>query len=421
MSRIYRNRSRLNSIRFGTGRLIAFVLVFALLVGIPSILTNKAYAAPEMPVFYTSSSDIQDAKEEKEETEEALAQANSKIDALSGDIGEISAELEKLKGLSEEQHAQYLEIAEQLAAALLAKKAALNIYLETQETLKVKKSEFSERISVMFEFQNKSTLEILLESDSLAGFFTNMQIIELIGDSDNQIIEEMQAAMEDAQLKSDYALQESEEMQTVADTKQAELEELEAMIGKTEETLRIKQKELDDWQKKQDELEAESERIDAEIARLQSALYSGNNGGTSPYSGTMTWPYPGDYTIYSPYGWRYHPIWKVNRFHYGVDLGGVLGNPIVAAADGTVILVSAPWSGQNSGGTGYGNYVVIDHGGGVSTLYAHCKSIEVSVGDWVVAGQTIALCGSTGDSTGAHLHFEVRVNGSKVNPADYIT
>ncbi len=421
MHRIGRNRSGFIGKSFGTGRLIAFVLLFALITGIPLWIPDKAFAASRPPAFYTSSSDIQEAKEEKEETEEALAQANDKIDALSGDLSEISAELEKLKGLSEEQHAQYLEIAEQLAAALIAKKNALNTYLETQDTLAVKKAEFSERISVMFEFQNKSTLEILLESDSLAGFFTNMEIIELIGDSDQQIMEEMQAAVDDAQLKSDYALQEAEEMQTVADEKQAELEELEAMIGKTEETLRTKQAELDEWKKKEDALEAESERIDAEIASLQAALYSNNTVTTSPYSGAMTWPYPGDYTIYSAYGWRYHPIWRVNRFHYGVDLGGTLGNAIVAADNGTVILVSAPWSGQNSGGSGYGNYVVIDHGGGVSTLYAHCKSIAVSVGDSVVAGQTVAYCGSTGDSTGAHVHFEVRVNGSKVNPANYIT
>ena len=118
---------------------------------------------------------------------------------------------------------------------------------------------------------------------------------------------------------------------------------------------------------------------------------------------------------------RMHPIYRVMKMHTGVDLGGSYGNPIVAAADGTVIKVDTPVPGKNKGGTNFGNYVVIDNGGGISTLYAHCKDVYVAVGDTVTAGQKIAACGSTGTSTGAHLHFEVRLNGTPVNPVPYIT
>ena len=105
----------------------------------------------------------------------------------------------------------------------------------------------------------------------------------------------------------------------------------------------------------------------------------------------------------------------------GVDLGGEYGNPIVAAADGTVIKVEEPVEGQNTGSINYGNYCVIDHGNGICTLYGHCRDVYVSVGDYVVAGQTIAECGSTGTSSSPHVHFEVRVNGQKVDPVPYIT
>ena len=406
--------------RSGLTAFLSVLLVFSLLAGTFTLYSNKVNAAVGISDPYSKSEDIKEAKQEKKDTEEEIAEAKSKIMALSGELSELKGELKELQDLNDAQRAQYITIAEELAAALLAKNDALAMYLEAQETLELKNLEYSERISVMFEFQNKSTQEILLESDNLAGFFTNLEIVELIADSDHQIMEEMKAALDDAQLKSDYALQEAEDMQAIADQKRAELLELEAMIGKTEDTLKQKKTELSKWEKKQDDLEAESKKLDDEIARLQRELYNGGSGGNPP-NGKFTWPYPGDYKIYSPYGMRFHPVYKVNKMHWGVDLGGSYGNPIVAAADGTVILVYAPWSGQNKGGTNYGNYLVIDHGGGVSTLYAHCKYVDVQVGDKVVAGQAVARCGSTGTSTGPHLHFEVRVNGSKVNPANYIT
>jgi len=399
---------------------ILAVLLFVLFAW----LSSPVSASPaRITTYFTPAQDIEDAKKDKKETEEAIDEAENKIEKLADEVEALTGELAVLNGLSEEQMTQYLELTEDLAAALIAKKAAIVVYLDSQETLKIKTAEYSARISVMFEFQNKSTLEIMLESDNLAGFFTNLEIIELIGDSDKQTMEEMQATLDDAQLKSEYALQEAIDMQEVADAKEAELKELEALIGTTQDTLDEKQAELSEWEEKEKELEQASAELDDEIQDLQNKLYAGNTSKntTPPPQGTMTWPYPGDYRIYSAYGMRYHPVYKVNKMHWGVDLGGSYGNPIVAAANGTVLKVDTPVSGQNTGGKNYGNYVVIDHGGGVSTLYAHCKTVSVSVGDSVVAGQTIAACGSTGTSTGPHVHFEVRVNGSKVNPADYIT
>lgn len=415
------------SIKKSMIRSVSIVLVTALLcVGSQSVKTLEA--VPVNPFLtYTPQQDIDEARRDRDEARQAAEEASEMIDQLSEEREHLTGELSKLQGLSDEQMAQYELIAQQYAAALIAKQEALDAYITSQEALEQKRLQYSERISIMFEYQNKSTLEILLESDSLAGFFTNIEIIALIGDADQQIMDEMQIALDDAELQTEIALQEAEDMQTIAEEKQAQLAELEARIGVTQDALDLAESQLSSWQQKEDEFLDEAERLDDEIARLQRQLdqsrnpSSGGSGTTSPApSGTMTWPYPGDYTVYSPFGNRYHPVYHVYKMHWGVDLGGVYGNPIVAAADGTVILVSEPVEGQNTGGTNYGNYCVIDHGDGISTLYGHCRDVYVHTGDTVTAGQTIAECGSTGTSTGAHVHFEVRVNGTKVDPLPYI-
>lgn len=418
--------------------------------------------------YNASEDDVEQARRDRDEAKRKAEEAADKIRDLKGERSELSGELAELKNLSDAQLAQYEEIAEEYAAALIAKRDALDTYIKSQENLEAKRKQYSERISIMFAYENKSTLEILLSSKSIAGFFTNLELISLIGDADRQMIDQLTIAMDDAELKSQVALQEAKDMEAIAEEKQAELKELRERIGVTEEALDRKNSQLSTWQQREDAFLEEANRMDDEIRRLQRELEEqrrrqatptpgssgggnsggGNSGGGSSGGGNsgggnsgggnggggnsgggsttkprmkMGWPYPGDYTIYSPYGMRFHPIYKVYKMHWGVDLGGEYGNPIVAAASGTVIKVEEPVEGQNTGGSNYGNYCVIDHGNGVSTAYAHCRDVYVHVGDTVKAGQTIAECGSTGASTGPHLHFEVRVDGEKVDPAPYIT
>ena len=155
------------------------------------------------------------------------------------------------------------------------------------------------------------------------------------------------------------------------------------------------------------ELMATSERITDMIRNLE-------NGGTissaSRGSGSFVWPIYGEIT--SPFGWRTHPIFGTQKFHSGLDIAADYGDPIVAANSGTVIY--ADWMG------GYGNAVMIDHGGGLVTLYGHNSSLAVYNGQQVAKGQTIAYAGSTGYSTGPHCHFEVRIHGEVTDPMDYL-
>ena len=154
-----------------------------------------------------------------------------------------------------------------------------------------------------------------------------------------------------------------------------------------------------------EEIVAASKEIE-KLIRQSRYHYSGPTTG----SGGMIWPIEGEIT--SPFGWHVHPITGDARFHSGIDIGGDYGDPIRAAAAGQVIY--AGWI------SGYGYAVIIDHGGGISTLYGHNESLAVSEGQMVAQGQVIAYCGSTGNSTGPHCHFEVREGGEPVEPLGYL-
>ena len=165
------------------------------------------------------------------------------------------------------------------------------------------------------------------------------------------------------------------------------------------------------------ESEAEYDRISNEMQDVSNQIaalsaQSAASGGV-PYSGTFVWPTPSCTTTSSVYGYRVHPIYGTVKFHAGEDIPASYGAEILAAASGTV--TTAGWV------SGYGNYTVIDHGGGTMTAYGHQSSILVSVGQYVEQGQVIGYVGSTGNSTGPHLHFEVYQNGSTVDPKSFFS
>ena len=444
--------------------------VFALSVSFAGNIIAGGADTSVVEILKVDQEDIDQAKQDRDEAEAQAAEAAAMVSSLKSQKSSLSGELAALNEANEEQKAQYELICSQLEAALEAKAQALDDYIQAEENLEAQQLLFSERVSAMFEYQNKSTLEVLLESDNIAGFFTNMEIITLIADADAQAIDQMQIALDDAELQKEIKLQEAEDMQAIADQKQAELDELEELIATTEDTLSYVSSQLSTWEQQEDELEAYAASLNDQILALQSEYNtqqaaqqpaqpassgdsgsgsgstsdsgssSGDSGSSSSDSGSssssgggssapsnpsspsisvsLQWPASG--YISSPFGYRYHPVYGTYKFHSGIDIACGYGSAICAAASGTVIYVTEPVEGCNTGGSGYGNYCIIDHGDGVTTLYAHARDIYVSVGDYVSAGQQIGEVGSTGTSTGAHLHFEVRVNGTQYNPEDYL-
>lgn len=416
----------------------------ALLLCRPVCASNDVFVRASM-FRYDTAEELEARRAEREQAAANAQAAANMVASLASERNALSGELAELNALSEEQMAQYEVIAAQLAAALVAKAEALDAYIQAQENLEATELMFQERLSVMFEYQNKSTLEVLLESDSLAGFFTNMEIITLISDADAQAVDQMEIALQNAEMQRELALAQADEMQAIADEKQAQLDELEARIGETTAALEDISCELDSWTAQENTLEALAAQLDAQIANLQaqydaeqaapttiattetseSALESAVSGTPTPAptsnaSGvSLQWP-TWCHTITSYFGNRVHPIYGTTRFHSGIDIGAGFGDTIMAAASGTVIYVETPVPGQSWGGSGYGNYFIIDHGNGVSTLYAHCTSVYVSNGQSVSQGEAVGTVGSTGGSTGSHLHFEVRINGNRVDPLSYL-
>ncbi|RGC63552.1 metalloendopeptidase [Agathobaculum butyriciproducens] len=280
-----------------------------------------------------------------------------------------------------------------------------------------------------------SYLEVLLNASNFSDLLSRLEIVSAIMDDNKKIVAEYTAAKEDIQQKRDDLQATQDEQVQYQENLKYKAEELKS----SEEQQKALQKSLQAYQKEQ---KAEYERITSEMdtvsdqiaeqsrkeaaAAAAAAAAAKKKGGSSSSSsgssagnlssatltsGTFTWPLPGYTNNSSAYGWRVHPIYGTRKFHKGEDIPAPTGTPIVAAASGTV--TTAGWV------SGYGNYTVINHGGGVMTAYGHQSAIHVSVGQRVTAGQTIGLVGSTGNSTGPHLHFEVYVNGSTRNPMSY--
>ncbi len=358
---------------------------------------------------------IADLNKKQESISQNLAKLKKEKEALKSEKSQLEGELAWLNSRTQAEQDKYKLLIDDMNLAYEEMEKSIQKALDAASFLEAKEEEFRDRLRVMFENSKKNSLELILESRNVTELFTNIQLIGIIAENDRRTVEELAAAKDDADLKSTEALLYYEEMQVYTAQKKKEIEDLRDNLAQTGKDLEETNRELTRAEKEEKALQAESAKIEADIKKLQtSAAY---------YGGTMIWPTPG-YTGINPgngFGMRLHPIYNYERMHSGIDINAPFDSKIVAVAEGKVILVRTipgynAVSGNNTGGSGYGNYIIVDHGGGISTLYAHCKLLKVRVGDSVKTGQWIAVTGSTGVSTGAHLHFEVRENGTPVQP-----
>ncbi|MCL2084043.1 MAG: peptidoglycan DD-metalloendopeptidase family protein [Oscillospiraceae bacterium] len=268
-----------------------------------------------------------------------------------------------------------------------------------------KEERFRTRIRAMEEMGAPSYVGVLMESTSFSDLLGRVSIVNEIAENDRKIMEELRVAREKI-AEARYQLESEKDEQQAAKKLLAEshafllrkYKEMDDMIASIEAEQKAYEQMYKDAQAEEEKFNNEIKKIMEEQAR-KNAVYIG---------GGMNWPVPGHTTITSGYGMRKHPVYKTNRMHTGIDISAPKGAKIVAANDGTVIL--STYNG------GYGNCVVIDHGGGISTLYGHASKLLVKKGQKVKRGETIALIGSTGVSTGNHLHFEISEKGVHKNP-----
>ena len=354
-----------------------------------------------------------------------LAMADA-LDDKYGELRDLQKEIDQYKALissrkkaetSVLQELEYLEkqmtLAEKELAYINTRMTYLSkdiaettVAVETiQEQLASQKAAFEARLTSIYKAGSISYLEVLLQSESLSDFLSRIHYLKEIAEQDTALIEEYNAGRvllleKKAGLEANLADMESQK-------RSYEDKRYEVASRSQDRERYLAQVQTDKKQLEHllDEMEAQSKALEEEIRKLQA------ENPLEARELSMVWPASGGW-ISSYYGWRPHPVLGGNRFHHGIDYAANSNSPILAAESGVVLL-----AGSNGG---YGLCVIIDHGGGVSTLYGHANKVLVTKGQHVIRGEKVALVGSTGVSNGPHLHFEVRVNGETQNPLAWL-
>jgi murein DD-endopeptidase MepM/ murein hydrolase activator NlpD len=374
--------------------------------------------------------DLNQVKDEKNQVRNQLTQIDQDLNAKLNELSAVENQLSKTQADLNHTKNELASTEENLGktqADLEKLRADLE---EAEQNAKKQESMNADRLRAMYMNSNASYLELLLESKSLNDLLNRADMITQMITYDRQVFDELVEYRDDVNKKKIACEEQEKQIQQYKadienkkaslEQKEKEIQDEKAKIAQQHQEIQAAQNEKENLmsqlskeesaiRKELDELERQSKELEKKIKQLTS-----QSSGTKYGGGIMTWPAPGYYTITSPFGWRIHPITHDKRYHTGIDISGAGINKTkaIAAADGTVIMA------QRYGG--YGNAVIIDHGGGITTLYGHGSSLKVSVGQKVKKGDTVLLIGSTGNSTGPHLHFEVRKNGTPVNPMSYL-
>lgn len=346
---------------------------------------------------------LTNVKELKKELENSKADLANYVTQLDADLSDIQAKINELKTLIEEKEGQIEEKTKELEDALEVQKAQY-------EAMK-------SRIKFMYEKGDMLYMELVFVADSFGEMLNKADYIEMLSSYDRKMLDEYVAYAEYVALCKEGL----EEEKNVLDEARAAVEEEEAALN---ELISTKEQEMykmsSDIQSKEAairEYEAEIASQNETIKALEAAVAEerkrlAEEQGRKYDGGMFTWPAPSYTRISDEYGNRQHPILGIQQFHNGLDMAAPGGSAILAAYDGKV--VAATYSNS------MGNYIMIDHGDSLYTIYMHASALYVSKGAEVSKGDKIAAVGSTGRSTGNHLHFSVRLNGNYVNPWNYL-
>ncbi len=356
-------------------------------------------------------------EEKKKSTVNEMNEKKKEVNELESKVDAMQDEINKLDKQINEANSEISKVENKIAKVSEDIKKTQRELKEAENNLSNQEEDFGSRLRVMYMNGNVGYLEVLLSAENMKDFLSRREMIQSIADQDVEMIEYMKEQKQIITEKEEELSEQKatiEESKKVLDDKKAVLEESsrekENLKAKLDEELRIAEAEYDKLNDLAKEIE---EKIKAKQSK--NTVYSGgtSSSGTPISGGSMSWPVPGYYNISSPFGYRVHPVYGTKKLHTGLDIPAPSGTPVKASGSGTVI-----YSGTLGG---YGNTIMIDHGGGIVTLYAHNSSLTVSNGSSVSKGDTIAKVGSTGVSTGAHCHFEVRQNGSYVSPMSWLS
>lgn len=386
--------------------------------------------AAEMPLSVFASSLTNDFIKESEESKKKAEESKASLTSGLTDVKSLLNSLESAKG-DLETYIQELDASltdinakiDDLTIRIDEKQKAVEAAtIALEEATKVAEDQYAamkKRIKFMYEKGNDSYITMLLSSESFIDFLNKAEFISKISAYDRKMLDEYISTQNMvAAIKADLEREKAEldESKAALDNEQAAMETL---IASKEEEINVYEADIQNKEaavKEYEAMIAEQNQIikdlEAAILAEKKRLLEQNKKAIVYDGGKFKWPAPSYTRISDDYGNRIHPILKVQQFHNGVDMAAPSGSPILAAYDGEV--VAASYSST------MGNYIMIDHGDGLYTIYMHASSIAVSKGQMVVRGEQIGAVGSTGRSTGPHLHFTVRENGNYVSPWNYL-
>ena len=394
-------------------RITALVLILVLAAGI-SIQASSA-STEKVTEDAASTKSLQEAQDEKAQLEKALKEAQSTIEDLKDSKGDIESKVTELNQQLIDISARITDLENQLTAKSEDIQETKDELAGAKEREAQQYAEMKVRIQFMYENGQTSYLEALLSSRNISEFLNSADYIAQIQSYDRQKLTEYQDTVEssvnlEAQLEQEYT--DREALKSTVESNKATVA---AMMRQKESELADISGDIEDAQSDADYYAAEIQAQEELIAAIKRAEAEKAAAGVEehPYTGgAFRWPCPSSTRVTSDYGTRVSPMSGASSNHKGIDIGASAGADIIAAADGTV--TAASYS------SAAGNYVMIDHGGGLYTVYMHASSLLVSPGQTVSAGDVIAKVGSTGISTGSHLHFGVSLNGSYVSPWSYL-
>jgi len=349
-----------------------------------------------------------DLEERRRELQEQIEASGLEIENIQIELTEA---LEKMNNLDKQIYDYEDSIKninkelEEIEKDLKTKEKELQIMEMDYERVK---EAFADRIVYLYETNDTRYLDVLLSSKSIVDFISNYYLIGEMLEYDSNLIEKL----DNNKIALAEAKQDLEKTKNELENKRVEKQRIAITL---ENSKAVKNSYINNLTEQEKETKAKIEKYQEELdlINLEMLLSSMENNDSIYVGGIFLWPTPGYYTITSPFGMRLHPILKTYRVHTGMDIGAPMGSFVLAANSGVVS--KATYS------TSYGNLVMINHGNGISTAYAHGSEILVEEGQEVNRGDIIMKVGSTGWSTGPHLHFEIIVNGVKIDPYPYVT
>ena len=394
-------------------RITALGLILVLAAGIP--IQASSASTEKVTEDAASTKSLQEAQDEKAQLEKALKEAQGTIADLKDSKGDIESKVTELNQQLIDISARITDLENQLTAKSEDIQETKDELAGAKEREAQQYADMKVRIQFMYENGQTSYLEALLSSRNISEFLNSADYIAQIQSYDRQKLTEYQDTVEsivnlEAQLEQEYT-----DLEALKSTVESNKATVAAMMRQKESELADISGDIEDAQSDADYYAAEIQAQEELIAAIKRAEAEKAAAGVEehPYTGgAFRWPCPSSTRVTSDYGTRVSPMSGASSNHKGIDIGASAGADIIAAADGTV--TAASYS------SAAGNYVMIDHGGGLYTVYMHASSLLVSPGQTVSAGDVIAKVGSTGISTGSHLHFGVSLNGSYVSPWSYL-